>query len=92
MTTVARYEAKIKVRERLSISMKRSGRNVRSDAHIDAQYKFRKAAPDRWTVKELIEKRLRPAAPGYDFNVLDSSGEVFHGKTLLRNARKTTVD
>jgi hypothetical protein len=88
MNTVAKYEKRIESCERLPIMMKKNGRDVRSDAQIDAQYKFRRAAPDRWTVKELIEKRLRPTAPGYDFSVLDSSGEALHGKTLLKNARR----
>jgi hypothetical protein len=87
MSTVAKYEAKIRGCERLSVSMRKSGRDVRSDAQINAVYRYRRAAPDGWTVEELKEKRLRPAAPGYDFEVLDSSGEIIHGKTLLKNAR-----
>lgn len=64
---------------------------VDPDDDVDArrvdEYPFERAARGTWTVAEWKRKRFDVTYPDFSAEVLDPSGAVVHGKTLLENLR-----
>lgn len=52
-------------------------------------YPYVRAAWGSMNVTELKEKRLKPAARGYNVEVFDGQGRIAHGKTKVDTLRGT---
>jgi hypothetical protein len=55
-------------------------------------YDYQRAAREGWTVAKWREKRFLALYPEFDVEVLNGSGVVVHGKTLLSTVRDTYAD
>lgn len=53
------------------------------------EYDYTRAARQNWTVARWRDTRFIPMFADFDVEVLDASGEVVHGKTLLSTVRAT---
>lgn len=63
------------------------GRDVRGDKGNIPSYGYERAARNGMTVAAWRELRFTPSYPGFSCEVLDATGEVCHGSTLLSTVR-----
>lgn len=94
MATVKQVERRIEKIEgfRVQILHGRDGRDVRSDKGGVPQYPFERALKGSNNVKAWRDHRFAQQYPGFDVEVLDASGRVAHGGTLLTTVRDTYLD
>jgi hypothetical protein len=93
MASIKTVERKIGNTEGLDVRFRHpDGRDVRSDMANIPNYPFERAARGSINVSSWKEQRFRSSFPGFDCEVLDSSGNDCHGATLLSNVRETYCD
>ena len=94
MATVKQVERRIEKIEgfRVQILHGRDRRDVRSDKGGVTQYPYERALKGSNHVKAWRDHRFAKHYPGFEVQVLDASGHVAHGGTLLTTVRDTYLD
>lgn len=77
-------ERKIARIEGVDVKILHNDRKINSNAVIQANYDYERAAPGNHTAADLIQKRLAKTLPGYTVEVLDSRGTPVAGNTKLK--------
>ena len=91
MATVKQVERRIEKIEgfRVQILHGRDRRDVSSDKGGVSQYPYGRALKGSDNVRAWREHRFAKHYPGFEIQVLDASGHVVHGATLLTTVRDT---
>ena len=94
MATVKHVERRIEKVEgfRVQILHGRDRRDVRSDKGGVTQYPYERALKGSSNVSAWRDHRFAVHYPGFEVDVLDASGHVVHGRTLLTTVRDTYLD
>ena len=94
MATVKQVERRIEKIEgfRVQILHGRDRRDVRSDKGGVTQYPYERALKGSNHVKAWRDHRFAKHYPGFEVQVLNASGHVAHGGTLLTTVRDTYLD
>lgn len=94
MATVKQVERRIEKIEgfRVQILHGRDRRNVRGDKSGVTQYPYERALKGSNHVKAWRDHRFAKHYPGFEVQVLNASGHVAHGGTLLTTVRDTYLD
>jgi hypothetical protein len=94
MATVKQVERRIEKIEgfRVQILHGRDRRDVRSDKGGVTQYPYERALKGSTHVKAWRDHRFAKHYPGFEVQVLDASGHVAHGGTLLTTVRDSYLD
>jgi hypothetical protein len=86
--SVRQVESRIFDREGFRVTVRHlDGRNVRGDRGNLPQYPFERAMKNRASVARWIAVRFLRTYPGFEVDVLKSSGERAHGRMLLSTVR-----
>lgn len=89
MPSVKTVERRISEIENVDVIFLQNATDVRSDKILPKQYPYKRGAKNSYTVKDLIDKRLKVEYTGFDFSVLDASGNAVPGQTKLETVRDT---
>ena len=94
MATVKQVERRIEKIEgfRVQILHGRDRRDVRSDKSGVTQYPYERALKGSNHVKAWRDHRFAKHYPGFEVQVVDASGHVVHGGTLLTTVRDSYLD
>jgi hypothetical protein len=94
VATVKQVERRIEKIEgfRVQILHGRDRRDVRGDKSGVTQYPYERALKGSTHVKAWRDHRFAKHYPGFEVHVLDASGHVVHGGTLLTTVRDTYLD
>jgi hypothetical protein len=94
MATVKQVERSIERVEgfRVQILHGRDGRDVRDDKGGVAQYPYERALKGSANVRAWRDHRFAEHYPGFKVQVLDASGHIAHGATLLTTVRDTYLE
>ena len=92
MPKVKTVEKKIWDTEGFDVNFKQNGKNIRGDKKGMPQYPYKRCAKNGMTVKEFIEKRIKPNYPGYEIEILDGNGNVAVGQNKLGTIRDTYME
>jgi hypothetical protein len=91
MTTIKRVESSIERVEGFPVRiLYHTGADIRSDKEGVPPYPFDRAAMSEMTVRHWKETRFQPNYPGFDVEVLDSSGRTCNGHCKLATVRETS--
>lgn len=89
MPTIKTLENRIYQIEGFDVHFMQSGRNMRGDKTLSANYRYQNSARGDWTVSEWRAKRFESCFPGYDVAVLDGNGNNVTGQLKLSNLRSS---
>ena len=94
MATMKQVEHRIEKVEgfRVQILHGRDRRNVRSDKGGVTQYPYERALKGSNNVRAWRDHRFAKHYPGFEVQVLATSGHKVHGRTLLTTVRDTYLD
>ena len=73
-------------------SMDSDSRDVRSDKSSVKQYSYKRALKHSKSVKAWRDSHFTRTYPGFTVEVLDASGNVAHGRTLLSTVRDSYLE
>jgi hypothetical protein len=85
--TLKHLEEQIWKIEGFRVRFSRNGRNVRSDREDMPSYPYHRAAKRSWTIDRYRRCRLQAAYPGFEFDIVEGSGERAPGNTHLSTLR-----
>lgn len=83
MLTVAEFEEKIWEIDGIRIVIR-----MQESAQVD-DYGYKNAATANWSTTKWLERRVTPCLRGHEVVVIDGSGGVPHGRTLIQNVKNT---
>jgi len=94
MATVKQVERRIEKIEGFQVQILhgRDRRDVRGDKSGVTQYPYERALKGSNHVKAWRDHRFAMHYPGFEVQVLNASGYVAHGDTLLTTVRDTYLD
>jgi len=81
--TVQELETKVWEQDRIRIIVR-----DRSTGMV-GQYRHRNAAQENWRITQFLNTRIGPLVKDREVVVLDGTGEVPHGRTLLKSVRQS---
>ena len=93
MATIKTVEREIFTLEGFAVIIRyeQTGRDVRADRERLPGYRYERAAPERYTVAEWIEKRFKKRFPGFAATVYRANGAKAGGGTKLKSLRATSA-
>jgi hypothetical protein len=93
MPIVKNVERRIWQIEEFAVAIKHAdGRDMRGDRMGIPQYPFERMARNGLTVAAWRDQRFRPAYIGFEVDVLDGTGQVVPGNTLLSSVRDSYIE